>query len=437
MASVGNDRNGRKRLLFVGRDGKRRTVRLGKASAKQAEAVKVKVESLVTAQLSGSMDDETARWVAGLDDGMHAKLAAVGLVTPRHSARLGPFLDGYIASRCDVKPATVTNWRHTRRGLLEHFGADKPLREITQGDADRWRLYLIGQGLAANTVRKRCGNAKQFFRAAVRSKLVSENPFADLPAVTKGNAARMFFITREMAEKVLDACPDAQWRLVFSLCRYGGLRMPSEVFRLTWADVDWAGMKLILHSSKTEHHDGGGVRRVPIFPELYPHLMEAFEQAEPGTEHVITILRDGSGASFRTLLARVIKRAGLVPWPKLFQNLRSTRETELAERWPEHVVCAWMGNSPAVARKHYLQVTEEHFEQAAMRTESGTRAAQNPAQQPAASSRTVSQAIEGVTRIPAETLGNCNALREVANTCDGVKSRGLGDTGLEPVTSRV
>jgi len=36
-----------------------------------------------------------------------------------------------------------------------------------------------------------------------------------------------------------------------------------------------------------------------------------------------------------------------------------------AARWPEHVVCAWMGNSKVVARKHYLQVTEEHFEQAA------------------------------------------------------------------------
>ena len=63
-----------------------------------------------------------------------------------------------------------------------------------------------------------------------------------------------------------------------------------------------------------------------------------------------------------------------------FQNLRSTRETELAERCPEHVICAWIGNSRVVARKHYLQVTEEHFEQAAM---AGAQAAQNPAQQPA------------------------------------------------------
>jgi hypothetical protein len=29
-----------------------------------------------------------------------------------------------------------------------------------------------------------------------------------------------------------------------------------------------------------------------------------------------------------------------------------------------HVVCEWIGNSPDVARRHYLQVTEEHFKKA-------------------------------------------------------------------------
>ena len=65
------------------------------------------------------------------------------------------------------------------------------------------------------------------------------------------------------------------------------------------------------------------------------------------------------------------RRLGLTPWPKLFQNLRSTRETELAEDYPLHVVVAWIGNSQPVAAKHYLQVTDDHFAQAV----------QNPVQQ--------------------------------------------------------
>jgi hypothetical protein len=50
-------------------------------------------------------------------------------------------------------------------------------------------------------------------------------------------------------------------------------------------------------------------------------------------------------------------------------NLRSTRETELVEKFPMHVVTAWLGNSPDIAKKHYLQLTEEHFQRAVGGTE--------------------------------------------------------------------
>lgn len=89
----------------------------------------------------------------------------------------------------------------------------------------------------------------------------------------------------------------------------------------------------------------------------------AWDQAAEGAEFVVTRYRD-CNANLRTQLLRIIEKAGVTPWPKLFQNLRSTRQTELEERFPSHVVCAWLGNSEAVARKHYLQVTDEHFAKA-------------------------------------------------------------------------
>jgi hypothetical protein len=75
-------------------------------------------------------------------------------------------------------------------------------------------------------------------------------------------------------------------------------------------------------------------------------------------------------------LYRYLRRAGLPCWPKPFVNMRSSRQTELAEFFPEHVVAAWLGNSPTVARAHYLQVTDAHFRQAqeritALESESG------------------------------------------------------------------
>ena len=66
----------------------------------------------------------------------------------------------------------------------------------------------------------------------------------------------------------------------------------------------------------------------------------------------------------RTQAIRIIKQAGLEPWPKVFQNLRSSRETELVEQFPVHVVTSWLGNTPSVAQKHYLQTHDEHFRKA-------------------------------------------------------------------------
>ncbi len=119
---------------------------------------------------------------------------------------------------------------------------------------------------------------------------------------------------------------------------------------------------MLVHSPKTEHHEGKDRRFVPIFPELRPYLERVFDQAQTGQEFVITHYRDAR-CNLRTRLQKTILRAGLGIWPKLFHNLRATRQTELMEHYPAHVVCAWLGNSQAIAAKHYLQVTEDHFEQ--------------------------------------------------------------------------
>lgn len=173
----------------------------------------------------------------------------------------------------------------------------------------------------------------------------------------------MYFITREEATAVLAACPDAEWRLIFGLSRFGGLRTPSEHYGLRWADVDWERSKFLVRSPKTEHHEGGESRWVPIFPELRPYLEEAFHDPDGSREFVITKYRDQ--ANLRTRFRKIIKRAGLKPWPKLFHNLRSTRQTELSKQFPIHLVCAWLGNKAAIAQEHYLQVTDADFVMAA------------------------------------------------------------------------
>jgi integrase len=303
---------------------------------------------------------------------MHARLASVGLVKPRENsagAKLVALFDSYIDGRTDAKPTTLRNLRQARRYTQEYFGKDRALTSITKGDADEFRRHLLHRGgvkgrpLAENTVRTHCKVLKQLFEFFIDKELIRKSPFANVEShVGSSKASRISFVSRDVADKVMDSCPDAQWRLIFALARYGGLRTPSETKSLKWGDVDFERGRIRVPSPKTEHLEGGESRMIPLFPELRQPLMEVFEAAEPGTELVITRYR---GQNLRTGLERIIKRAGVEPWPKLFQNLRSTRQTELARTFPAHVVCGWLDNTEAVANEHYFQVTDSDFEKAA------------------------------------------------------------------------
>ncbi len=376
MASIANDKNGSRRILFIAPDGKRKTIRLGKISKRAAEAVKFRVEQLLAAKLTGhAIETDTAGWLAKLEPLMADKLARVGLIPKRdtiNEATLACFIEAYIQRRTDTSPDTRRIWRQTARKLADYFGAEKPLTDFTRGDATDWRLSLIDSGLADASVRKHCAFAKHFFSQAVDHELIPANPFGKLISSSVGNSSRQFFVSSEATDKILDAAPDATWRLIIALSRYGGLRCPSEHMLLRWEDVDWANKRLHVTSPKTARHVGHESRQVPIFPELMPYLDACWDAAERGAEFVIDRYRD-VGANLRTQMTRIVKRAGLTPWPRIFHNLRSSRQTELEEIFPTHVVCGWIGNSPQVARKHYLQTTDEHFERAIKSGAAGAR----------------------------------------------------------------
>ena len=149
--------------------------------------------------------------------------------------------------------------------------------------------------------------------------------------------------------------------------RYGGLRCPSEVLALKFEDIDWASGRFRVTSPKTKRY-GKGSRVVPLFPELAIFLRDTMETAPVGKVYVIWKYR---GENLRTEFDRIVERAGVDRWPRLFHNLRASRQTELENQFPTHVVCKWLGNTPGVASKHYLQTTEEHFKTAQSVDQSG------------------------------------------------------------------
>jgi hypothetical protein len=85
-----------------------------------------------------------------------------------------------------------------------------------------------------------------------------------------------------------------------------------------------------------------------------------------------------------------------------------------------HVVCAWIGNSQAVAAKHYLQVTDDHF----------SKAVQNPVQQAAE---------PGCTGVNDDNNSHEKppVLQGSAASCSSVQVARVGDEGLKPQSGNI
>lgn len=448
MASIANDSGGRRRIQFVAPDGKKRpTIRLGKVSQRTAEGIKYRVEQLLEAiNFNRSMEADLVQWVKELEPRLAKKLARVGLIPnpeAKPAATLGPFLTAYIEGRADLKSATKVVRGVVIRDLTEFFGGSRPVDTITPGNADDFKQWLVSRKLAPTTIHKRLQVARSFFHAMRRRKLIAENPFEGVSAPATGIKDRQRFVTREETARVLAACPNHHWRTIVALSRYGGLRNPSETLSLRWQDVDWEAGRIVVTSPKTEHHTGGASRTIPLFPELRPILAEAFDLAPEGAVYVVDEkYRQAAmgpagwmNANLRTTLLRVIRRAGLQPWPRLFHNLRASRETELVETYPVQVVTSWLGNTPAVAMRHYLMTTNEHFEAALKSddslTETGdTKAAHKAAQQAHARERSEPQgAMAAHKKTP--------ALPGSASGCDLTRPLEVAGAGFEPTTSRL
>jgi len=429
MASIDVESSGNRRIMFRDVDGAQRSLRLGECSLAAAREVLGHVHDLLAAHRNGTEPSARTRaWLDQAGDVLHGRLEACRLVGPRDRSvadvpTLGAFIDGYLAQRGDVKPGTMNVLRQAKRHLCDQLGEHRRIDTVSVADADAFKAWLIGERHAArSTVAKWIRYARHYFTVAHRRGLIASNPFAHLKGAVTGNPARRVFVPAADVQRIIDVAPDPQWKLLIALGRFGGLRIPSEALALRWNDIDFAGKRFIVRADKTAHHADGGVRIVPMFPELVEHFQRVFDDAPEGTEHVITRYRDPA-ANLRTQLVRYIAAAGLKPWGKPWQNLRASRATELADEYPSHVAAAWLGHTERIADAFYRQVTDDHFARAIAQAEPEQCAATNPA------TPKPKQAYASLHEPEAIGLGaHKNA------TCKGLQVAGLGAPGFEPGT---
>jgi len=365
------------------------------------------------------LDDIEGTWLA-------EKLGAQGLLQRQRTLTLKVFLDQLIAKRTDLAKSTLQKWGNVQRSLIDHFGEDKKITDITAGDAEDFKLYLENQNLAEATVSKRIRLARQFFGNAVKHEQIRVNPFIDVRGGSERNENRWHYVSVEDINQVLEYAPDATWRALIVLWRFGGLRK-DEALHLRWSDVLWDQQRLRIPSPKTARY-GKSERIIPLWPKLEKVISDLYHEANDGDERIIARYKPGQNVA--TEFSRIVQRSGIEKWPRLIQNLRSSCQNDLEKSGVRISVTAnWIGNSETVARKHYLGVTNEDFD-SALATNPFSKIVQNPVQNQAAGGR---NALLPTKQGQQKPLKN-KPVRRSAVACNLGQMASVPPLGLEPRT---
>lgn len=351
---------------------KRVKISLGVVRESVANEAGVHIDTLLeTYKYQTDFPPALTKWLQRLPDEVYQRLVAAGLVGERATAEssvLGSFLADYHALRATGgglgggwTKSTSAKRQQTIDDLNLFFGDTMRMDEITSDDAIRWLNWMIGdapagRGLSPATASKKLKDARQFFEHAHEEGIIDRNPFRKIKLPRQDNPERLFYVDRGTISRVLSEIKDSELRLVVALGRFAGFRIPSEAQSLRWSDLNREKKMMRVRSDKKAADATSGHRPCPIFDELIPFLDAMGSPANSGDACVLPTLDRRKNANLRSEFRRAIKRAGVKPWPRIFQNLRASALTDLAERYPLPQVCKWLGNSTRVAERHYFML---------------------------------------------------------------------------------
>jgi integrase len=288
------------------------------------------------------------RRIRELPPRIRESLERFGLVSDQFDLTLQRLCKRYQETKTNCKEKTVRHYCQWSNRLYEFFGKDAKVSVVTKKEAEKF-LDCISDHLSPCTVFRGTITCRAIFRYAVGLGTIFSSPFEGVRRGQRTNESRQFYVSRDMIDKVLSACADDRERLVVVLARYGGLRIPSEIERLTFGD--FTETRFHIHEdTKT------GAREVPLFHEI----REVFERLSgSSSERIFTGKLSKSWGAW-TMLADILERVGLDRWPKLFVNLRSSSITDLVKLgYDERTLDAIFGNSAEVRKAHYIQLQKD------------------------------------------------------------------------------
>jgi site-specific recombinase XerD len=338
-----------------------RHARLSGFTSAQAEEAAEHVEALIRAARSRRpVGYATTRWLQSeAPANLVAALVDSYLVDDRRT--IADAVEAFLTDVTrDVSVGRLGDLERELNKFVKFIGDRVNVSDVTRADVDRWADSIAE--LSPSTQSKYAAIIRQFFKWTAAERLVDTSPAKHLDHRTFAAEARREVTADEFL--ALLAVVDSVSRLALMLTRYAGLRV-TEACRLRWDRVDLAGRALNVDDTKR-----GRDRRVPLVDPLFDFIAAEFRQWLEDGGPAVFVMVDNNALNVGEPVTRSVidgrirsaaHAAGVPLWPRLFHNLRATRQTEWIAAHGLVNACHWIGNSQTVAARHYAMATEVAF----------------------------------------------------------------------------
>ena len=374
------DSKGNYTVWFTLKNGKRGRWTFHTLKARDAGETNIKNLIDLASGIETKQTRDSLKWALeqkAKDEKLYLKLIEWGLIedTRDRERTIGDICAHF--QKRNVKPLTLLVFKQVGKNLIDFFGENKRLRDVTPLDATEFEHYLYtaarkkggndtaGAGLSRATVRKRIQRVRQYYIEARRLKWVDSNPFEGLEGGNTVNQSRWEYIPREATLEVMANCTNLEIRARIGLMRFAGCRGESEFKCLEW-NADWIRWSedgkpgtVRLHRTKTENSGTYTDTILPMEKELEKALRDLYDSVPAGTVKVFT-----PRANPGVMVKKQFRRNGFEI--KNTYNLRKSFCRDLMEAgldWKSYEY--YSGHSLQVAMKHYQSWDELRAQKAA------------------------------------------------------------------------
>jgi integrase len=269
----------------------------------------------------------------------------------------GEWAKTWLDTKTHLKPKTLETYESLFNSrILPRFG-DARLRDIRAIDVEQWISTMHEEGLSPLTIRKAHGLLSQTFKAAIRNRMLPNNP-AEGASLPRTERKEMLYLSPDQVQRLSDAIPDEHEALIYTLA-YAGIRQ-GEATALRRGRVNLLRRELVIAESATNVHGSkvfslpknGKTRTVPIPTFLAAMIAAHLEHVPPEPDALVFTNSAGGPMDWSNFRRRVWAPAREVAHldPKLrIHDLRHTAASILiAQGAHPKVIQEHLGHSSIV-----------------------------------------------------------------------------------------